>query len=598
MIAAMDIETVGLNAKAFRFGVVKTEKGEAKVFHKRKKMWEHIKELGRTEQLRGHRIYMYGHNIEYDIYGTVDLKDKELRYFSFNPFIAEYRNIQFVDTMGLFRGSLAKMGKTVELEKKNMEVELLTKEKLTMEEKAKMIDYCKRDVDIVLRGVKLVKERLREDGIGTRRILTAGQIAINYFTNSIRDKPYNKAILAENLKAIMWQDQKRGKYHDTRNADEVHAAYRGGRVQNWIVGTEQNVTYIDANSLYPWAATQIQFPDLRTEVLTKDPLKHFSKKELLKGIGVSKALIEKPGEDIGYIPVRDKELQVFPNQKCKLIGTWTHQELRDFVKKGAKIKAIERSVTYTKINDNPLKDFMKELYQKRVKGDQFRKDFYKILMNSVIGKFGQRNERLETEIDTVEKWHEYKEKGYEVRGAIGTNYRYVKVLDTKPAAWYAPIICANVTAKARITLNEALEKIGRGRLIYCDTDGILFTGKVPKTITIGKELGQWKVESEKSQALVYARKMYSLDGNIRVSGVSSTWLNKEDFEGRTINYKRMKTVRNSKDLEEVGTFESMTTNITGKIEQDKQRFEEQQTQKLFIDEKEKDITWFIEKGVI
>ena len=113
-----------------------------------------------------------------------------------------------------------------------------------------------RDTEICLKSILDLKKTIQKEGVNVKRLYTINQVAINYLINEWRQIPQNDY--------IFW-NSRQGETRRTLRADEIHGAYRGGRVEAFQTGKHKKATYIDCNSLYPYSATQIKFPDLRTE---------------------------------------------------------------------------------------------------------------------------------------------------------------------------------------------------------------------------------------------------------------------------------------------------------------------------------------------
>ena len=102
MIVAIDIENYKINRKGeyepvldatgkyFTLGYVLKDTGGKKMFIDKEEMWKYIIELGKKELKRGKRLTVYSHNIRYDYYQIADLHDRNIRWFSEDPFICGY----------------------------------------------------------------------------------------------------------------------------------------------------------------------------------------------------------------------------------------------------------------------------------------------------------------------------------------------------------------------------------------------------------------------------------------------------------------------------------------------------------------------------
>lgn len=124
---------------------------------------------------------------------------------------------------------------------------------------------------------------------------------------------------------------------------------------------------------------------------------------------------------------------------------------------------------------------------------------------------------------------------------------------TELSAWYqyAPMGAA-ITANCRYKLCNYMNLL-QDRFVYCDTDSLVFTGKAPKEIPLGLELGEWKIEAspegvfnEKKQKIVnrtgkaifFQRKTYAMDidneTEIVFCGISSNAIEKKYPNGVSI----------------------------------------------------------------
>ena len=244
--------------KHFLIGSITKDTGASRLFENRKEMWDYILEEGRKARKHGHCIYAYAHNIKYDFYNLFR-PDKDLVVLSEFPFIAiyyvketkkielekweKYRKyldlskkryrysikkdhvevdlkmeaVRFVDTMSLFRMSLKKVGEMIGLEKLDLPKKL-RKEDLKGKEIKK---YVTRDTEILIKAIKILKQKIRGDGVKIKRLVTMNQVAISYLLNMMREE---KTPIFEGIGDKIIQGKARRK---------VRKAYRGGRDQAW-----------------------------------------------------------------------------------------------------------------------------------------------------------------------------------------------------------------------------------------------------------------------------------------------------------------------------------------------------------------------------
>ena len=164
MLAVVDIETRGLDARKFLTACLMKENGKKKHFYSKEELWKYILDLGEKERKRKRVLNLYAHNHEYDFYGYADLNDPNLEFFSFRPFIANYkvngkRSVNFLDSMAIFKMSLAKLGHLVDLPKLDLPLEFEQAQRITKKRLKELSPYVERDVEIVMKGLKMMKER-------------------------------------------------------------------------------------------------------------------------------------------------------------------------------------------------------------------------------------------------------------------------------------------------------------------------------------------------------------------------------------------------------------------------------------------------------
>ena len=177
MIIAIDIETRGLDATKFVCGCLlkETSPKRPEFYRTKKALWKRVLELAEQENKRNKTLTIYSHNAQYDTAGYVNLKDKNLKFFCNKPFIWAYKRngkeiIKFLDTMSIFKMNLKKIGQLISLPKLEMPNALTTGEAITSTKELK--PYITRDCEIVLKSIEYLKNKLKEDGIKTKRLIT------------------------------------------------------------------------------------------------------------------------------------------------------------------------------------------------------------------------------------------------------------------------------------------------------------------------------------------------------------------------------------------------------------------------------------------
>ena len=651
MLAGLDVETLRKNPTTgewegildasgsnFTLACLVKETGGTKTWHEQKAVWADIIALGEKEFARDRKLTIYCHNSRYDVYNIINWEDKNFRLFCEHPFIAGYYKkiektfdtpekfnswrrwakmngqyfkieaqilgvttisynkeiIKFLDTMALYHMSLKKLGKLVGHEKTEMPMEIgkkLTKGKLKELEK-----YCINDCRVTLEGVKYMREKLKNDGLNIRNLCTINQVAISYLIKELRDGN-NEHILVKNgigeLTESTWK---------TYFPKQIHQAYRGGYVRVWKTGHLKDITQLDANSLYPYSAMNMKFPDLRTETLIKEPLKRYTLKEAVSKIGISKCMIHNKSDDLGLLLLRmDAKSYVFKKGKYA-IGVWTNVELEEAIKNGYEILDIEWSINFEE-GTNPFKDIFSKIYKKRKASEEpFNNYFYKMIMNAGIGKFGQTRVNQEILVDSIDKVYEYLNKGYKMLADIENSPNVVYInreVDKTVKKYYAPIIPTLITANSRIFMYRAFQKVPLDKLVYTDTDSIIAQGNFFNKFKLGKEIGQFKIEKDveteeplvRTDAIIWGTKAKRVGNNMGVSGVFKSSLNKEDFEKGEVHSTRMMGIKNTRN-KKIGEFVVEERSLKKQLEEFKKSEDLLDSQMLYIDKGTKDITYF------
>jgi len=309
---------------------------------------------------------------------------------------------------------------------------------------------------------------------------------------------------------------------------------RGGRVEAFVTGVVDNVHYVDCNSLYPFSAISMRFPDLKSERMYFEPLKTgWDVNELFSTLGLSRCLVKNVSDDYGFLPIRTDSGSFYPKRDKFILGTWTHFELEKALANGYELIDVEWSVCFADA-PNPFSKVFPKLYDLRKSGDELDNYFYKMMMNAGIGKLAQHRVGRETVIDDVEKCESYLEKKYKIIKGVGLNYFYKKTdVDVPRKSYYMPIVPCLINAFARCYMFDFFKRIPLDNLVYTDTDSCLFTSDYFDKFPIGSELGEFKVEYENTKCVIYGRKTYSIGDDVKIAGISKRDVTPDDRDWET-----------------------------------------------------------------
>lgn len=401
------------------------------------------------------------------------------------------REIRFCESARLMPDSVKKIGKTVGLEK--IEVDRSHIERLTKQE---AIDYCFRDCDIVLKGLQYMRDALTEVGadfaytlasIASRWVRHSGVVDWKRFYRRLGKKwVYRKDMLAAD--------------------DFCMPAYMGGRTEVFKTSIREPnrvfkgpLYYYDVRSSYPWSMTFDLPLYLKGFKLPNDRVDR-----ALAHCGVSEATVTVPSNT--YLPIlglRHDSRLVFPVGLMR--SRWTNIELEEARKRGAKVEI------HTQCLFEPLpflRNFVETFYRLRKKAiednDSFRSYTYKIALNSLYGKLVESVERTATIFGT-NRIKEALDKGLKVSPTNTPGVYAVKGEKQGPFRHVAA--GAYVTARSRLLLHSYLEQaleLG-GLVYYCDTDSIITNVQLPESTDA---LGNLKLEYTFSELEIVSPKVY------------------------------------------------------------------------------------------
>lgn len=504
-IGAYDVETQGLDATAFLFGVCIWRDTpttiKEKIFYDRDEMVHFMT----RRSFRGYR--WYAHNA--GGYDLISLFDNYLEVENFKVVLNKGRfiqgtyklpgkngNIYFYDSLNLFPNSLEKLGREMKIPK------LKTPEKLIQGNSKDIdqtdIDYCLNDAYIVLCAVENFQNFIY-DNFGVSVGSTIAQTAQRIFLTNFID-------------------------HDLRISDYdsfFRYSYYGGRVE--LLAKKRIPTYAyyyDFNSLYPSVMSEIQYPDPENLEYHRG-----HRLSILEFEGVSYVDVYVPKMFYPPLPYKANRL-IFPIGNFS--GWYNHNELRLALKYGCEIR-IHKTI-YSRNTINPFKQYVKILYDYRKKaksqGHSAESLYLKLLLNSLYGKFGQQTEERKygfcfEEHDDTWIFEPFKDTDLGIWKKVDDRGHIIR----KDAKRSILTFASYTTSGARIKLYDAVQRYVLDKeydILYTDTDSIITTNP---SIPHGKELGELDLERATTFTF-YAPKAYEyLDENgkrvVKLKGISN-----------------------------------------------------------------------------
>ena len=428
---------------------------------------------------RGQSRRVYAHNLAYDI-GNIwrdRLDELDITMVGNRLVRARWKNVILLDSSNVWPMPLAKVGKSIGLEKMEMDVD--------------SEEYVFRDVEIVIEAMALAERICIQYGANMKS--TLGSISVSIWQGVV-------------LRGVNWQC----------SMPAARNAYYGGRVELFRTHAKgDDLYYTDINSLYPSVMLH-KFPDGCDQWFGLDKRKArsllLSKKEVY---GVVHCDIDIP-ETIRIAPLpvkREGSGEVcFPVGPAS--GWWTVHEVRYALSKGCKITKLHDG--YGSLTGSfYYREFVETFYRLRKEEldkpepDEGKTLFYKLLMNNLYGQLGMKG-TVTRGIHLTNDMVDVNEDGemYLTRPGVPFGNKLLAEIPIPLPEHVNYLHAAYVTSYGRIKLMEYMDKVGADALIYCDTDSLFFQHSGDLPFDLSTTLGEMKLEDRPLWVETRSPKMY------------------------------------------------------------------------------------------
>lgn len=516
-IGGFDIETRGKTNEFLMGSIVHDvsnhgglhdNKENIEVFHDKNEMIERM-----TSKSFSRGFLWFATNLQFDLLGMF----KKTKYLGNLKFImrdsrmisAKYVNkehdkykrsgIKFYDTLNHAKISVKQMGELLNFPKYE-KPNFLGQYPIDKEEWKILEDYNIRDSQITRRFAMFLQDNYNRIGCNLKCTLPSSSMDL------YRRKYMNNTIYQPKLAYIKY----------------MMMGYYGGRTEAIKRGRIEDCYLYDINSLYPTAMSIYEFPN---------PNKCYYKKyesndlfQIMNYEGVANIEMIAPDTNLPYLPVRYNNKLVFPQGIIK--GHYTFFEIREALKMGYELIKIYDCIYYPE-KHKPFKDFVHDNYSNRLKCKIDKSPIelvYKILLNSLYGKFAQKiNSEPEILHESALTGNEFMNlwQNPNIELQIINDYLYIKKKEPgKIAEYINPIYSIYVTAYARHILYKSLPS----DVYYMDTDSCITKEK----ISTGTMLGEWKQEADIEEGIIVKPKMYYYNDKVKVKGCGR--MNVQEFK--------------------------------------------------------------------
>jgi hypothetical protein len=380
------------------------------------------------------------------------------------------RSWWFVDSFWLIRDKLRNIARWVGLEKLGADGDRTTFFAALPE----LREYNERDCLILFEAVRTFEEYLLS--IGGQLERTVASCAMGLF-------------------------RRRYLKREIRTNDDVNkaarAAYVASRVEVFAKECGE-ANYYDVNSSFPYAMT-FQAPG---DFLGRS--RHLPDPD--RALYLCELTVTVPMQEIPPLPYRSPSGRIyFP------AGSWRawfcESDVEALLEHGGVIEEVHDVLLFEPFTD--LTDYATDLYEKRrTSATVAEKQVYKILLNSLYGKFAERPEKDKCLINPEATGcpHEPRHEGDSCMAMVRPGV-WLCEHSEEPAHAHVPI-SVRITSKARLVLTRELRASADAGhpVFYCDTDGFATTATRPTS----DALGALKLEKIVHRGTFAAPKLYKL----------------------------------------------------------------------------------------
>ena len=291
--------------------------------------------------------------------------------------------------------------------------------------------------------------------------------------------------------------------------------YHGGRVELYNKNPLENADYLDFNSLYPFVMSKYKY----SYKWHKSVYQNCDINYIIDNLENYNYIVECSFTDTkrrnGVMQSIDGHfLNLQEGNNVFLTGT----ELKSLYDDGAK---IEIHKFYEFKHTDLFSLYINDIYKFKQESTGMKRDLYKLLLNSLYGKWAQSPDVLvfhkyKNELKYMENFRNSKDR-IEFNDKIYTLYHSFLTTTEKMKPKYSIVIGSEITANARIENFNFQKQIGFENVYITDTDSFVYPHFRTEHLTDyinDKILGQLKLEHTQSYFEGYGLKDYYLkDGD-------------------------------------------------------------------------------------
>lgn len=370
---------------------------------------------------------------------------------------------------------------------------------------AELAAYCEQDVTVLRTAVCQMLDWWREGERGRWAATSAG-LAWNAWRHRYLQAP----VLV----------------HDDGDVTSLERdAYHAGRTEAFRVGEIGGPVYhYDVNSMYPFVMRKGLFPcALKRSGLWDEPRSFDAEHDPIRCVATVRLETDRPD-----YPVRVGGYTVWPSGR--FVTTLAGPELATAFAAGH-VRKVYQWAEYELAD--LFSSYVDDLYVRKVsareEGDEWSVELYKLLLNSLYGKFAQRTSDWEDypEAKASDPWEEFfwsPAGGGPPEWCRAVGWDTQRKVSTREWAHSFPAISAWVASWGRVYLGALIEAAGRENTYYVGTDSLIVNwngmDRLGKTGCLDpNELGKLRLVSTGHRLTVWGERRYEIDDRPHVSGI-------------------------------------------------------------------------------
>lgn len=256
-----------------------------------------------------------------------------------------------------------------------------------------------------------------------------------------------------------------------------------------------------------------------------------------------------------FLPYRDKnKTLIFPTGE--FVGVYYSEELK--YARGLGYTVLPISGYLFERMESPFRDFVSSLFESRLEarmsGNEALAYVYKILMNSLYGRFGINPKSTITELCDEDRYKDLIRHSELIFGDMLSENNYIVAYHSNtgtvsdflnPPKISAVQLAAAITAYARIHMYPY---ISREDCYYTDTDSVVLGQPLPKEVISSSVLGKFKLEDRVQKGYFLAPKSYfyiAINGTnvLKYKGPAKNQVYPEWFESQYADPSRTELVQ-------------------------------------------------------